>query len=83
MIFVEMYDHLGVRHRIKAVSPLFKDIPEFYVIENLTVEDDPASPVFIVHGLPPAFEVDDTQSGMSEPNLLVPVEAKPVWTAMT
>lgn len=82
MVFVEVYNYLGVGLSIKAVSAFFKNDPEFRVIEDLAVKNNPLIFIFVVHGLPAAFQVYNAQSGVGKARVPVIVKTESVGTAM-
>src|SRR6266404_121749 len=62
VLFVKMNERLGVALRSQLVAALFQIGAQFYVIVNLTVEDDVNGSVFVGNRLMTAGHIDDAQS---------------------
>jgi hypothetical protein len=67
-VFIEMKYGLGISRRDKPVSFSFKLVPEFAIIVDLTIEDNPDCAILIGHGLMPGRgKVYDGKPSVSQP----------------
>ena len=57
--------------------------PQFEVIENLSIENDPQGFVLISDGLAASFEIDDAQARVGEAGFAIKEDAKFVRPAMS
>ena len=66
-----MKNDFGVGMGRKNMSAREQLFPQFYVIEDLTVEGDPDRSVFIVNRLVAAAQVNDAQPGIGQSDAVV------------
>ncbi len=65
VFLVGVDDHLGVARGGEAVAGLDEIGPDFRVIVQLAVVDDPDSLVFVGQGLMPGLKIDDGQAAVA------------------
>ncbi len=75
VVLVQVDHDLCVGLRVEPVAPRFQFLPEFRVVENFSVKDDPNGPVLVVNWLISASKIDDAQPGMGQPCNAIPVNA--------
>ena len=79
---IEVKDYFRIRIGGEAVPDGLQGRPQLDIVEDLAIEDDPQGAVFIRDGLVAPFQIDDAQSGASQANLPVQVEAETVGAAV-
>src|SRR6185369_2339935 len=64
------------------MASLFESFPQFPVVINFAVKNDPFCPIGVMYRLLAACEIDDRQSPHREPHILIHVKAILVRSAM-
>ena len=77
-----LHDHFGVAARAEAMAERRQLGPQFDIVEDLAVEDDPRRAVDIGQRLPAAIPVDDRQAGMGKACPRIAIEPLLVRAAM-
>jgi hypothetical protein len=67
---------------IELVTQTLERLTKLEIIEYLAIEDHLDCLVFVMDGLIAPFEIDDTQSGMRQPNTLILVVAIAIRASM-
>jgi hypothetical protein len=75
-----MNEALRIGRGLETMSPFKKVIPEVAVVVDLTIENDPHGPIFIVHGLLAPTHIDDRQSTHAKPDTIPEVEPIVIWS---
>src|SRR5205085_526446 len=82
-LIVSVNDGFGVAVGVKGMAQFFQLRPQFEIVVDLAVENDPRAAVLVVNRLRSAFEIDDCEAAHSETDGAVEVEAIVVGTTMT
>jgi hypothetical protein len=77
-----MHKHFSIGIGIEFVTPRFQAGPEFNIIEDFAIVDDPDGFVFIVDGLITTREVKNTQTNRAHSYRVVEVHTGSVGAAM-
>src|SRR5208282_849060 len=81
-LFIEMDDHLCVRLRLEGVALRSQELPQFLVVINLSIKDNPNCTVFVGEGLVAGVEVDDREPTKAQADRPRHVVSLVVGTAM-
>jgi len=77
-----MQDHFGVRVGFEAMAARFQFGPQLDVIEDLAVVDDPQRAVLVRDRLLARGEIENAQTGITQANVLVAVDAELIRAAV-
>jgi hypothetical protein len=79
---VGMCDGFGVGLRVEMMPLRFKVSAQHGVIIDFSIKDDLDGLVFIVHGLPTGFQVDNAEPAHTDPDITLNVKALIIRAAM-
>ena len=65
LLFIQMNNDLRIRLSMKSMPLLDEIIPQFDIVENLSIEGDPDGLILIAHRLTPTIKVKDAQPRMA------------------
>ena len=80
--FVQADDHFAIAHRHESMAVRLELLAQLQVVVDLAVANQPDRALGIAQRLPPALQVDDRESPVSEHGAALPMDALAVRTAM-